>query len=48
MSQAAYAWLIDEKQKIIFFDASIKFYHYFLFLLLFERQLSLESAFYLF
>ena len=37
MSQAAYVWLIDEKQKNIFFDASIKFYHdFFMFLLFFS------------
>ena len=44
MSQAAYVWLIDEKQKNIFFNASIKFYHDFLFLLLFGRQLPVELA----
>ena len=45
MSQAAYVWLIDEKQKIIFL---FKFYHDFLFLLLFEGRLPVESVFYLF
>ena len=48
MSQAAYFWLIDDKQKIIFFDVSIQFYHDFLFWLLFERQLPVESTLYLF
>ena len=48
MSQAAYFWLIDDKQKIIFFDVSIQFYHDFLFSLLFERQLPVESTLYLF
>ena len=47
MSQAVYFWLIDDKQ-IIFFDVSIQFYHDFLFSLLFERQLPVESTLYLF
>ena len=48
MSQAAYFWLIDDKQKIIFFYVSIHFFHDFLFWLLFERQLPVESILYLF